>query len=146
MSEAKKTVSVQSDQPDDIVRQLAPLREAIDDTDRQLLALLNDRAELVRQVGHVKQGGRRSPVYVASRERDLVSALVRSNPGPFPDGAIGPVFREIISATRSLEDQVRVVARSPVTAKLSKTRGHGAWTRPQELHTAVRELDTHAVE
>ena len=108
MSEAKKTVSVQSDQPDDIVRQLAPLREAIDDTDRQLLALLNDRAELVRQVGHVKQGGRRSPVYVASRERDLVSALVRSNPGPFPDGAIGPVFREIISATRSLEDQVRV--------------------------------------
>ena len=106
MSEAKKSLTNQ--QPDDVVEELDRLRAAIDETDRRLLALLNERAEWVQKVGHLKQGGRRSPVYVASRERDLVTALVRANSGPFPDGAIPPVFREIISATRSLEDQVRV--------------------------------------
>jgi chorismate mutase/prephenate dehydratase len=88
--------------------ELTGLREAIDGVDGEILALLNRRAEFVREVGRVKEGGRRSPVYVASRERDLVDALVERNPGPFPDAAISTVFREIISATRSLEERVRV--------------------------------------
>jgi chorismate mutase/prephenate dehydratase len=93
--------------------ELARLRVAIDSVDGELLALLNQRAEFVREVGRVKEGGRRSPVYVASRERDLVDALVSRNPGPFPDAAIPHVFREIISATRSLEERVSVAYLGP---------------------------------
>jgi len=118
MSEAEESGEVAVvagvDEVDDAVGPaIARLRAAIDGVDLEILAALNRRAELVREVGQVKQGGRRSPVYVASRERDLIDALVAANPGPFPDAAIRPVFREIISATRSLEERVRVAYLGP---------------------------------
>jgi chorismate mutase/prephenate dehydratase len=92
--------------------ELQRLREAIDAVDRDLLAALNRRAELVREVGRVKQR-ERLPVYGAARERDLVAALVAANPGPFPSAAIPGVFREIVSATRSLEARLRVAFLGP---------------------------------
>ncbi len=115
MANPEQTSSSRPDSGGDpeLDRELQALRKAIDAVDLRLLDLLNERAELVRRVGDVKQGGRRSPVYVGSRERDLVAALVSRNPGPFPDEAIRPVFREIISATRSLEERVRVAYLGP---------------------------------
>jgi len=97
----------------DIESELARLRREIDAVDRELLDRLNQRASLVQEVGEAKASGSRAPVYVASRERDLVSALVDANPGPFPAAAIPHVFREIISATRSLEERVRVAYLGP---------------------------------
>lgn len=91
---------------------IAPLRARIDEVDRDILALLNRRAELAREIGRVK-ARTGAPVYVASRERDLVEALRRANPGPFPDRGVAPVFREIISATRSLEREPRVAYMGP---------------------------------
>jgi len=92
---------------------LTLLRNQIDEIDAEILLLLNRRASRVQHVGKLKQGGRSGPIYVAARERDLVSALVESNPGPFPSVAIPHVFREIISATRSLEERVRVAFLGP---------------------------------
>ncbi|MDG2334934.1 MAG: prephenate dehydratase [Myxococcota bacterium] len=103
-----KAKTIEHADADDIARELSRLRGSIDTVDQEILAQLNRRAELVREVGRVKAGGRRSPVYVASRERDLVAVLSESNPGPFPDAGIPHVFREIISATRSLEERVKV--------------------------------------
>jgi len=93
---------------EDVAGELSRLRDSIDAVDRDILEQLNRRAELVREVGRVKAGGLKSPVYVASRERDLVAALTAGNPGPFPDAGVPHVFREIISATRSLEERVKV--------------------------------------
>lgn len=93
--------------PADIAPELARLREAIDAVDAAILEQLNQRARLVQRIGDLKST-RRAPVYVASRERDLVAALRARNPGPFPDAGIPHVFREIISATRSLEEVTRV--------------------------------------
>jgi chorismate mutase/prephenate dehydratase len=92
--------------------ELARLRSAIDAVDRDILAELNKRSELVKQVGELKRSERAS-VYRAARERDLVDALVRSNKGAFPTSGIRAVFREIISATRSLEAQLRVAYLGP---------------------------------
>ena len=97
----------------ELASELARLRGAIDDVDREILAALNRRAALVREVGRVKAGGSRSPVYVASRERDLVADLTANNSGPFPDAGIPHVYREIISATRSLEERVSVAYLGP---------------------------------
>jgi len=101
------------DSDSEIGRKLSSLRSQIDEIDREILARLNLRASRVQRVGELKEGGRKGPIYVAARERDLVSALVEANPGPFPDVAIPHVFREIISATRSLEERVRVAFLGP---------------------------------
>ncbi|MDP6977316.1 MAG: chorismate mutase, partial [Myxococcota bacterium] len=93
---------------DELRRGLAALRGKIDAIDREILDQLNQRARLVEEVGHLKSGGERSPIYVASRERDIVASLIESNSGPFPNPGIVHVFREIISATRSLEKMVSV--------------------------------------
>ena len=95
------------------IDELAGLRDEIDGVDRQILDLLNQRARCVQQVGAVKAGGRNGPVYVAARERDLVRTLLEANDGPFPGAGIPHVFREIISATRSLEERVRVAFLGP---------------------------------
>ncbi len=92
--------------------ELQRLRGEIDRVDRELLVQLNLRAELVAAVGRVKQA-EQIPVYGAARERDLVEALVRENAGPFPSAAIASVFREIVSATRSLEARLRVAFLGP---------------------------------
>jgi chorismate mutase/prephenate dehydratase len=96
-----------------IDRALGELRDKIDAVDRGLLRSLNERAKLVEEVGDVKSGGERSPIYVASRERDLVAALIDKNTGPFPNAGLVHVFREIISATRSLEKMVSVAYMGP---------------------------------
>jgi chorismate mutase/prephenate dehydratase len=105
----KTESSAQAAEPDD---DLARLRGAIDAVDRTLLAQLNERARLVEAVGRLKRStGAR--VYEPSRERRIVEALAEQNPGPFPDAGIAPVFREIISATRSLEDPVQIAYLGP---------------------------------
>jgi chorismate mutase/prephenate dehydratase len=92
---------------------LSRLRAAIDAVDRTILAELNKRAELVKQVGDVKRS-ERATVYRAARERDLVDALVRSNVGAFPASGIRAVFREIIFATRTLESRLRIAFLGPL--------------------------------
>lgn len=93
--------------------ELARLRDQIDATDREILDRLNLRARFVQEVGKLKAETQHAPVYIASRERDLIDALTRTNAGPFPDAGIQHVFREIISATRSLEEIVRVAFLGP---------------------------------
>jgi chorismate mutase/prephenate dehydratase len=91
---------------------LHALRADIDRVDAEILARLNERARLVEQVGRLKRETAGS-VYQAARERDLVAALEAANPGPFPTAAIRPVFREIVSATRSLEARLRIAYLGP---------------------------------
>jgi len=91
---------------------LGALREAIDAVDREILAKLNERARLVQEVGAWKQRTGAS-VYQPARERSLVAALEAANPGPFPTAAVGAVFREIVSGTRSLEAPLRIAYLGP---------------------------------
>ncbi len=92
--------------------ELARLRERIDAVDRAILEQLNLRAKWVLEVGRLKQS-RGSCVYEEGREKRIVSSLVESNRGPFPDNGLAPVFREIISATRSLEDRLSIAYLGP---------------------------------
>ncbi len=91
---------------------LQRLRAEIDTVDRALLMQLNERARLVEAVGRLKRGTG-TPVYEPARERRIVEGLATGNPGPFPSSGLAPVFREIISATRSLEEPVQIAYLGP---------------------------------
>lgn len=92
--------------------ELERLRGEIDEVDRALLAALNRRAQVVQSVGELKRASA-TVVYEPTRERAIVARLQRDNPGPFPNAALIPVFREIISATRSLEEPIQIAYLGP---------------------------------
>ncbi len=78
------------------------LREAIDGIDNEILKLLNERMEFVRQMGKLKQkiGG---AIYRPDRERAILDRLKSINKGPLKDSAIDTIFLEIFSVSRDLQ-------------------------------------------
>ena len=86
------------------------LRREIDGVDDQLLALLNQRADLARRIGTLKGA---SPAYRPERETEILRSLARRNSGPLPSERATAVFREVISACRAMEAPIRVAYLGP---------------------------------
>ena len=97
-----------SDPPKDI----AYWRDQIDAIDDRLLELLNERARCNAEIGELK-AGEDSTVFVPGRELEIFERLEGQSPGPFPASAIRNVFREIISASVSLQRGVKVAYLGP---------------------------------
>jgi len=91
---------------------LKPLRERIDAIDRQLLELLNQRARIAQEVGHVKAESD-APVFRPEREAQVLRSVAERNPGPLHGEDVQTVFREIMSACRALEKRVAVAFLGP---------------------------------
>ncbi len=66
---------------------LAPIREKIDQLDKQLVELLNERLTLAAEIGKVKrsQGGQ---IYVAEREDAVLRKVTGQNQGPIKNEAL----------------------------------------------------------
>ncbi len=92
-------------------KRLQAFRAQIDDIDDRILDLLNRRAQVVVEVGKLKAGS--SQYYVPSREQAIYERLISENPGPFPDEGVRRVFREVISASLSLEQPLKVAFLGP---------------------------------
>lgn len=88
-------------------------RARIDDVDRQLLKLLNQRAEIAVAIGRAKREAE-APVHVPEREQEIVERLVRLNGGPLPAEAVRAIWREILSVSRALQRPFRVAHLGPV--------------------------------
>ncbi len=91
---------------------LLPLRLKIDEIDLKLLALLNDRARLVREIGEIKRD-KKAEFYTPLREEEIYDRLAQLNLGPFSNEAVRNIFREIISASLALEVPVKVAYLGP---------------------------------
>jgi chorismate mutase/prephenate dehydratase len=91
---------------------LKPLREQIDALDRQILDLLNQRARVAEQVGHVK-AETNAPVFRPEREAQVLRKVADLNQGPLHSGDIQTIFREVMSACRALEKRVTVAYLGP---------------------------------
>lgn len=88
------------------------LREEIDQIDRQVLELLNRRAGLAREIGMLKQRTKTTN-YVPERESQVLARLASTNKGPLPDAAVRAIYREIISASRALEEPMAIAYWGP---------------------------------
>ncbi|MBL8331528.1 MAG: prephenate dehydratase [Rubrivivax sp.] len=92
--------------------ELLALRDRIDAVDRELLALLNRRAGLALEVGELKKRDG-SPVFRPEREAQVIDGLKAANAGPLRTESVAPIWREIMSACRSLESPTRVAYLGP---------------------------------
>ncbi|MDO8456615.1 MAG: prephenate dehydratase [Burkholderiaceae bacterium] len=95
-----------------MAKTLSELRELIDATDKELLALLNRRAGFAGEVGDLKRIDG-SPVFRPEREAQVISGLQDANPGPLKNASVAYIWREIMSACRSLEAPQRVAYLGP---------------------------------
>ncbi|MGH7898685.1 MAG: prephenate dehydratase [Candidatus Binatia bacterium] len=87
------------------------LRRQIDQLDDELLRVLEKRAEAARAIGRAKAADG-AGVYVPAREKKILDRLNRKR-GRLPAPVVRAVFREVISACRSLERGIRVAYLGP---------------------------------
>jgi chorismate mutase/prephenate dehydratase len=89
-------------------------RKEIDRLDDQILRLLNERSKSVIEIGRLKkQSDNEANLHTPRREAEIVDRLMNRNTGPFPNEAIRSVYREIMSASLSLEGPQRVAYLGP---------------------------------
>jgi chorismate mutase/prephenate dehydratase len=96
----------------DYQEKLKALRQEIDSIDNQILELINKRATLAKEVGVIKKANN-LPIFVPSREKEIFDRLEKLNKGPLPTDIVKHIFREIISACRSIEENIKVVYLGP---------------------------------
>ncbi|HXF94186.1 MAG TPA: prephenate dehydratase [Nitrospiraceae bacterium] len=95
-------------------KDLQHYRREIDRIDDEILRLLNERSKNVIEIGRLKkQSDRDANLHTPAREAEIIERLTRQNPGPFPNEAIRPVYREIMSASLSLEGPQKVAYLGP---------------------------------
>jgi chorismate mutase len=89
------------------MQQLADCRERIDAVDLKILALLNERTQIVEEIGRIKQH-LTLPIYEPKREDQVFHNVISNNPGPLSGEAVKRVFERIIDEMRTVQrDKMR---------------------------------------
>lgn len=86
---------------------LEELRKKIDAIDERLVELINDRAQVVVEVGKLKQADE-SPIYVPHREKAVLDKIAQLNQGPLPDKTMQAIWRELMSGSFFLERPLQI--------------------------------------
>jgi chorismate mutase len=81
---------------------LSDWRRRIDEIDRKLVELLNERSRCALEIGKLKQA-QHLPLYQPDREREVLENAELTNPGPLSNAAIRRLFERIIDEARSAE-------------------------------------------
>ena len=92
--------------------ELRRLRQRINALDRRIVGLLNERAELAREVGRAKAALGRRAIRDGDREREVLLRVTMANQGPLPQGDLLALYRRLMAATRTLEARDRDRARA----------------------------------
>jgi chorismate mutase-like protein len=77
-------------------------RRRIDEIDRKLVELLNERSRCAMEIGRLKRAAQ-LPLYQPEREQEILANVARANSGPLPDTAIRRLFERILDEARSVE-------------------------------------------
>lgn len=87
---------------------LSALRKQIDSLDEKLINLLNERAQVVVDIGKAKRADGVTPIYAPDRERIVMEQIRRWNKGPLPHVCLEGIWRELMSGSFALEKPLRI--------------------------------------
>ena len=87
-------------------------RRRIDELDREIVRLLNERAECAVRIGQAKDKEDR-PAFAPGRERQVLEQVAAANGGPLRDENVQAIYREVMSACRALERRMTVAYWGP---------------------------------
>lgn len=87
---------------------LDELRKQIDQIDNQMLQLLNQRMEIVKEVGNLKRTTK-TVIYRPEREKSIIDRLAKLNQGKLLNrAAIEAIYLEIFAVSRNIELPERI--------------------------------------
>ena len=87
---------------DEARARLEECRVLIDDVDRRIVALLNERTQVVEEIGRVKRGSD-LPIYEPRREDQVFANVAGCNQGPMSEDALRRIFERIIDEMRKIQ-------------------------------------------
>jgi chorismate mutase/prephenate dehydratase len=91
---------------------LEQLRNQINELDTRLVQLLNERAQVVVEIGKLKNKTGK-PVYSPDREKEVFAKIAEANQGPLPDKCLMAIWRELMSGSFALERPLRIAYLGP---------------------------------
>ncbi|MHB9037225.1 MAG: prephenate dehydratase [Armatimonadota bacterium] len=91
---------------------ISEYRKKIDEIDKQLVDMINERANCALEIGKMKDKSSKS-IFAPEREKQVLGGVLKNNRGPLSDGSMGAIFREVISACRALEKPISVAYFGP---------------------------------
>ncbi len=77
-------------------------RHKIDELDRRMVELLNERAHAAREIGKLKRNTS-MPIYEPHREKMIFENVRKANNGPLPDADIRHVYERVIEVMRNIQ-------------------------------------------
>ncbi len=83
---------------------IAEWRSKIDELDRKLVELLNERARCAREIGRLKRGTNQ-PVYEPDREKVIHENVRRANRGPLADRDLTMIYERLIDVMRKIQKE-----------------------------------------
>ena len=88
---------------------IADWRRKIDELDRQLVSLINQRAECAVEIGRLKRN-RDMPVYEPDRERVIFDNIARDNGGPLSNMQLRQIYERLVDVMRQIQGEEMVPA------------------------------------
>ncbi len=80
------------------------LRGRVDEVDRELIRILNERARIVQEMVAIKaEAGK--PLFDPRREEEILRKVAEQNEGPIYDTSMREIFELILHRIRDLEVQ-----------------------------------------
>jgi chorismate mutase-like protein len=83
---------------------IADWRKKIDEIDRQIIRLINERAKCAQEIGKLKRSTE-MPIYEPDRERIIFDNVRKENQGPLPDLEVRHIYERIIDVMRKLQKE-----------------------------------------
>jgi chorismate mutase len=88
----------------EVEHRIQSLRDRVDEVDRELLRALNERAQIVQELGAYKQEAGIA-LFDPKREEEILRKVAEENPGPIYDSSMRDIFELILHRIRDLEIQ-----------------------------------------
>ena len=124
---------------------LKDLRRKIDELDKKIVQLLNERTRLVLKIGKLKSKEQKE-VYAPDRESEVYQRIESLARGPLPKEALKSIYREVMSAALSLERPLAIAYLGPEAsfthlASLSKFGSSVKYAPAGTISEVFQEVD-----
>src|SRR6266849_3660725 len=95
---------------------IADWRKKIDELDRRLVELLNERARAAQEIGRLKRNTN-MPIYEPDREKQIFENVRAINRGPLPDHELQHIFERVIDVMRKLQQEEIMQSRGKMAGR-----------------------------